>query len=499
MSTQLSPSAACTQAWERVLPRVRGALVFLDAASAESLHWCMGGVEALLRSGALAVRALDGPAGSPRQPKAVMTVVGQPKGAVLDSLRELVLGSYFQNCLLLLTGGQEEGLRLEDQLRRWMGEDNSVAEVVHVALGWAPLAPQLLLSPALASFFPPLPADLQRLAGRPRTDRKRPATPATETELPAHLQLRARSLARALSTFLEELGLREECFAMGALSRIVAVELAADPQGKSRRKVAPHRGSLLLIDRSLDLTGAVSHHGDNLVEKIISVLPRFPGHTNDVAVNVVELTALLVGDDSSSALAPGCLAQPNDPAAKALWESMLSMKHKEAVMEVRRHLVEAASRENLPIKMSMGRVTPEQLSTYVQLFKNNLKALENHCGLLQLGLATSQTLKHPEYAKWDNFLAFERLLLQNLGETDLPKVLRQLLSMVKSHSERKENDYSPEDLLVLLVYIYSVVGEIPLDKELDAAEEELKKALVRVFCDEPKLSPLLQKITGTIS
>ncbi|GCB66164.1 hypothetical protein scyTo_0010061 [Scyliorhinus torazame] len=84
-------------------------------------------------------------------------------------------------------------------------------------------------------------------------------------------------------------------------------------------------------------------------------------------------------------------------------------------MEVRRHLVEAASKENLPIKLSLGRVTPEQLHSYVQLFKNNLKALENHCGLLQLTMATVQTLGHGCYSKWDNFLAFERLLLQRIG------------------------------------------------------------------------------------
>lgn len=59
-----------------------------------------------------------------------------------------------------------------------------------------------------------------------------------------------------------------------------------------------------------------------------------------------------------------------------------------------------------------GRVTPGQLMSYIQLFKNNLKALTNHCGLLQLGMATVETLKHPQTAKWDNFLAFERLLLQ---------------------------------------------------------------------------------------
>ncbi|NXP33635.1 SCFD2 protein, partial [Leiothrix lutea] len=185
----------------------------------------------------------------------------------------------------------------------------------------------------------------------------------------------------------------------------------------------------------------------------------------------------------------------SDPAAKALWESFMNLKQKEAVMEARRHLVEAASRENLPIKMSMGRVTPEQLSSYIQLFRNNLKALENHCGLLQLVLATVQTLKHPQTSKWDNFLAFERLLLQTIGESEMPSVLNQLLPMIKSSSERTKDDYACEDFFVLLIYIYSVVGEIKCGKELDTAEEEVKKALVKAICDEPEPSPLLQKIT----
>lgn len=43
------------------------------------------------------------------------------------------------------------------------------------------------------------------------------------------------------------------------------------------------------------------------------------------------------------------------PASHSLWEAMLTSKQKEAVMEVRRQLVEAASKEKLPIKMSMGK------------------------------------------------------------------------------------------------------------------------------------------------
>lgn len=88
------------------------------------------------------------------------------------------------------------------------------------------------------------------------------------------------------------------------------------------------------------------------------------------------------------------------------------------------------------------------------------------------------------------------LCFQNIGESEMPSVLNQLLPMIKSHNNRKEDDYNCEDFLILLVYIYSVVGEVRAGKALDEAEGEVKKALVQAFCDEPELSSLLQKITG---
>lgn len=80
----------------------------------------------------------------------------------------------------------------------------------------------------------------------------------------------------------------------------------------------------------------------------------------------------------------------------------------------------------------------------------------------------------------------------------MPGVLNQLLPMIKSYNERMKDDYTCEDFLVLLVYMYSVVGEIKSGKQLDAAEEKVKKALVKAICDEPEPSPMLQKITGKI-
>lgn len=75
-------------------------------------------------------------------------------------------------------------------------------------------------------------------------------------------------------------------------------------------------------------------------------------------------------------------------------------------------------------------------------------------------------------------------------------VLNQLLPMIKSSSQRTNDDYSPEELLILLIYVYSVTGECTLDRDLGDVEEKVKRALASVFSEESELSPLLQKITG---
>ena len=87
-------------------------------------------------------------------------------------------------------------------------------------------------------------------------------------------------------------------------------------------------------------------------------------------------------------------------------------------------------------------------------------------------------------------------LFQSIGESTMSVVLHQLLPMIKPLNQRTNDDYSPEELLVLLLYIYSVSGEFSVDKDLGESEEKVKKALAQVFCEESELSPLLQKITG---
>ncbi|XP_076873217.1 sec1 family domain-containing protein 2 [Brachyhypopomus gauderio] len=420
------------QMWEKVLSKVKKAVVFMDDHCSESLHW-NGGAACLFQAGARNVKRFSSfEAGGENEPKAVFVVSTLLKGRTADIIKDIISLSHFQYCVVftavphsvhLLAGtvspeveGSPVFERFEETLREWMGDMNYTAEVLHAQLLFAQLSPQLLLLPSFADLFPLLEPDLGSVNGsRPEKRRFGSLMDVDMHSLPPELQIKIKSLASALNALFEFSRTREESFAVGPMSRLIAGELASHPQAKNRRKTAVNKASVVFIDRTLDLTGAVGHHGDNLVDKILSVLPPLPGHVTDVQVDMVELTRLRCTSEVQGVLTPGCLAQNQSATARLLWETMLVAKQKEAVMEVRRQLVEAASKENLPFKMNLGRVTAEQLSSYVQLFRGSWGALESHCGVLQLGLATVQTLRHADLTRWDACLAFERLLLQQFS------------------------------------------------------------------------------------
>ncbi|GAA6217851.1 sec1 family domain-containing protein 2 [Lates japonicus] len=516
------------QMWEKVLSKVKKAVVFMDDKCTEALHWS-GGAAALLEAGARNLKQFSSfEACGANEPKAVFVVSTLLKGRTVDIIKDIISLSHFHYCVVFTTvahsvhllannvTAEMEGTpvfeQFEEKLCEWMGNMNYTAEVMHVPVVFAPVSQQLVLTPTFAHLFPLLLPDLEMInARRPEKKRFGSLMDIDMHSLPAELQLEIKSLASALNTMFEATATREESFAVGPMSRIIAGELASHPQAKNRRKTAPNKASIIFVDRTMDLTGAVGHHGDSLVEKILTVLKPLPGHVTDVQVDMLELTSLQRTPHSQNTLAPGCLAQSQSPAAQSLWEAMLTSKHKEGVMEVRRQLVEAASKEKLPIKMSMGRVTPEQLCSYMQLFRSSWRALESHCGVLQLGLATAQALRHPSLPRWDSCLAFERLLLQALGDSGFPTVLRQLLPLMRprggedssaSGSRSREDECGPDELILLLVYLYSLADEAqPADQDaeeevLEKLERELIGALTLVITRETELSPLLQKLTG---
>uniref|UniRef100_A0A096LTK2 Sec1 family domain containing 2 n=1 Tax=Poecilia formosa TaxID=48698 RepID=A0A096LTK2_POEFO len=506
--------------WEKVFAKVKKAVVFMDDRCAEALHWS-GGAAALLQAGARNVKQFSSfEACGENEPKAVFVVSTLLKGRTVDIIKDIILLSHFQYCVVFTAvphsvhlfannvSTEMEGFpvfeQFEEKLCEWMGNMNYTAEVMHSPVVFAHVSQQLIVASPFAHLFPLLPADLESInAKRPEKKRFGTLNDLDGHSLPVELQIEIKSLVSALNSMFEAAGMREESFAVGPMSRIIAGELANHNQAKNRRKTAPNKASIIFIDRTMDLTGAVGHHGDNLAEKILTVLDPLPGHVTDVQVDMLELTSVQRTPHSQNTVAPGCLAQNQSSSARLLWETMLTSKHKEALMEVRRHLVEAATKEKLPIKMSMGRVTPDQLCSYVKLFRSSWEALESHCGVLQLGLATAQTLRHPNLARWDSCLGFERLLLQALGDSDFPAVLRQLLPLMKPRggSRLGQDECGPDELILLLIYLYTLAEEAQDsadggEEELEKLERELIGALTLVVTRETELSPLLQSLTG---
>lgn len=96
-------------------------------------------------------------------------------------------------------------------------------------------------------------------------------------------------------------------------------------------------------------------------------------------------------------------------------------------------------------------------------------------------------------------------VLKALGESDLADVLKQFLSLMRSGrgteagSESGPTDFCVDELLLLLVYVYSLAQETQASgtQKEEKVEREIIGALTLLLTQQTTLSPLLLGITGT--
>lgn len=260
------------QMWQKALSKVKKAVVFMDDRCAESLHW-NGGAAALFEAGAKNIKQFSSfESGGVNEPKAVFVVSTLLKGRTVDILKDIISLSHFQYCVVFTavshsahllannvtteTEGNPVFEQFEEKLCEWMGNFNYTAEVMHVPLVFAPVSQQLLLMPTFADLFPLLSPDLEVInAKRPEKKKFISLVDIDMHSLSAELQIDIRSLVSSLNAMFDATNTREESFAVGPMSRIIAGELANHPQAKIRRKMAPNKASIVFVDRTMDLTG----------------------------------------------------------------------------------------------------------------------------------------------------------------------------------------------------------------------------------------------------
>lgn len=79
------------------------------------------------------------------------------------------------------------------------------------------------------------------------------------------------------------------------------------------------------------MTTALSHMGDNLLDRVCGCFPDWCGNSSDVKIN---MSRLFFDKVVTPSYVPGCLSQPDNAAAQNLIKSLATLRPQEVLLEV---------------------------------------------------------------------------------------------------------------------------------------------------------------------
>ncbi|XP_045772551.1 sec1 family domain-containing protein 2-like [Maniola jurtina] len=482
--------------WAEVYNRIIGAVVFLDDYSAECLHWD-GGLFNLLTGGAVAVKSLS-PFEYCKKDQRKAVFITQTTRTQLRTISEIIHNSDLTHCILVSCAsldvvylelndgvsnasdvttagkaGTEAAKRLERMLLEWINKKQSVVEVVYI--------PIFTIAPTNVVFLTP---PYQKVY--PKFDKKLTTDAPTLDLYTLSSEERSciRRLASGLNSMLDSMNLKEDIYYMGAFSSLIAGVLENSPICVSRRKSCSNPVSLIIVDRTLDLCGVTSHSMESVLDKAMAVLPRFPGHCTDVAVDMSPLCeANIITHPEDLQLSPGCLFHAEDESCVQTYDHMINKSQKEVMFDLYNKLSKIDVQKS-PGPKTLLKVTPQSVEKIISASKGNYDIIGKHLGVLQQALGVVHTLKSPKRAQLELLMSLEKQVLQNLAASrDSTSVLHQLGHIIKT---RKERNLPLENLLALLIHVYSLTGtEVVFTKQ---HEDNLQQALsVAIFEDHKTL------------
>lgn len=465
--------------WTEACKKVKNALVFVDGPTAESLHWS-GGLGRLADAGAKNVKEFSSfERGSERDVKAAFLLSGPVRGTTATILQDVIKASKFQYCIVITSahpsvhtyaryGGRDVDdaaltTELEQNVLTWMGNMNYTVEIFYLPLVVVPYSEDLFFMPVFSSLYPLLSPDIPRISKHhqavTRGDKIKPLTGLGEVEfhhLPHEMRVSVRQLVASIHSLLQGMNAREEIFTIGQTAHIIGTELDVFSPARQRRKVATNKVSVVVVDRTLDLVDAAGHGGDTLMARLLALLPRLPGHCLDSAINMAPLCQ--VHPSCEWTLVPGCLApQGKEPRAVEVLRSLVTVPAKETLALINKHVLEAASRKDLPpgSPRREGKVMVDNLKKNIQQFASDIDAFTDNAALLQQGLGAVEALTDPCHEHLDQLLSLEKRLLQALGDPEETSPFTQIFQLLRT---RKSHGVTLDDLLSLMVYVASLGG-----------------------------------------
>nr|XP_043610440.1 sec1 family domain-containing protein MIP3 [Erigeron canadensis] len=335
-------------------------------------------------------------------------------------------------------------------------------------------------------------------------------------DVPAGVALTAQFLYHLTS----KMDLKLEIFSLGDLSRTVG-KLITDMS--SLYDVGRHKRSagLLLIDRTADLLTPCCH-GDSLVDRIISSVPRrtrsssgsakglqthrgnSPANilhapldvqipladvlrevqmtnvhlqetieafldgwnSNDSATQIDTLVSLGNKQDgenrilSESELLSGSLISTESFNGALLLESILDRRTKDGNLLIKKWLKETLRKEKISVN-SKTQPRLELQHMISALARNQMSFMQNK-GIIQLAAATSYAMSERYRTKWDSFISAEKILSISAGDTS-QSLSSQMCDIINKSSfvktESSQGLFTIEDALLLTVIGYILAGE----------------------------------------
>jgi len=501
--------------WGEVAKKCGKAVVFIDTAAAECLHWS-GGV-ALLHKAA-SVKEFSVFESAPEKfKKAVFIISGPVTGKALSTLKSILQSSSLEYVVVITNCHptvhtwsmhpakdwnieDRSGFdKLEEQVLMWMGNVNLTAEIFYLPLFMVTLTSRMLLTPTYSTLFPLIQPDIIRATALWRTlnpNMTLQCEPGDWPSLPHELQTCVRQMVGSLHSLMTTLGAREEIWSVGRMAKQVGEQLEGWGPARTRRKAAANKVSLILVDRTLDLASCVRYGGDSLLARATEMLERLPGHTVDVGVDLSRVFGMKSGGDSSS-LVPGSLVSPGVDKEKEdeELESLVFSTEKECLNLLHKNLVEASPKK----KTDSGKkfVTGSTLETDMKDFTGDYDALLSSLSTVSRAQCAVSCLAQERSIRRKRMQAltaqFARMICEG-GE----RVLGDLTDLVRG---RKDNSLKLDDILLLLVFVYNSIDV--RDAFPQEEEERLRSVLGEALLKEgeeggmgPVLVELCQKEGG---
>ncbi|XP_073993863.1 sec1 family domain-containing protein 2-like isoform X2 [Rhodnius prolixus] len=418
----LSISHASEVCWMEVCKKVKGAIVFIDDYSGECLHW-HGGLLRLLESGATTVKQFSSFESGEDNKKAVFIVSSPLVGPARIILRDLISNSKFLHCVLITS-----------------------------------------CSPAVLT--------VATTGNVPESSNEMSALQKLEFDMLRWMK-NQEAAAEIFHFPVSVVPVTDYFFATPPFSNFFPC-FTEDLQGKTvySQMMAVNKMSLLLIDRSLDLCGIMYGAKDILLDKMKSVLPAFPGHSVDVAIDISPVCYAKNEPNDFTFIAPGCLHEP----PSNIFELLINKNVKNILLELYTRLAKASNINKIPQSVTVD----ELESLILKNFKKKYERIQACSDTIQACLGVIETLKSPKISSLEMAECSQKLLLQSVaaeGNTD--EALKQLQNLVL---DRKKRGFNIEIILTIITFFYSLIGQkFPINPQL---EKDLEKVIADALLED---------------